>query len=320
MAKTPASLADWKMALEDEPEGSFPVFVIQGGGDGKGTGKTTTFGSLLDPSPEATETMAIFSFDEKVRSILRAQMIPTMGEANFRKRVRILNVRKKYRFNEDNWTKTAAEAHAAIIDDLRTIEQAGGVDLVVHDGLEILSEIEEMRMRFKFHFGPFDKISWEPWKHRTLGLRDILNQSQRSAKRSVVFTAYPKVVEEIKDGVVVGTREVPKWMDLIEKMTDVWLVADRHEKSTKSGIETRFTVFVRSSKLNAMFPTGHTYDVTNTTLGRVVGYDKLALLAGAKHGTIDPESPLAIAAAPAAPRAVAPVAGSAAATVEDPFA
>jgi hypothetical protein len=260
---------EWIPEVE-ESDSSFPIWTIDGE---KGTGKTGTYLDFPYPSGLA------FSFDYKVNRIL--QQRPERKE-----HWRVIDALAYYDVGESVITASGARTHDYLLQVLRTYDPdprvratipkerwREPVNMVVFDGIEMLSEVEEMRMRARHNLKPFEAFSQRGyWKTRRLGVRELIRAAQRACARpageprALTFVTYPKRIDIVKDGVLIETREPPNWYDMIEKETDLWLRCQRTEDPIKGA---KFFVTVMTSKFKS-FPEKR-YEVTGKSFTDVVG-------------------------------------------------
>lgn len=96
-------------------------------------------------------------------------------------------------------------------------------DWIFHDGLEILHQICEQKMRHENSLGATQGIA-NPniWKERAYNVRAIHHASLAAAKKGVIYTTYMEFKEElINDGQTVKGKKVPKWVDAVKYETDI---------------------------------------------------------------------------------------------------
>ena len=281
-----------------EDEVAIPVFTFDGG---KGVAKTATYipfpgrGAPVGVAhPDSSKV--VFSYDREVLRILNGMFPEWKPYVEVIDAVALRQISDAAMLHWDNETheyiKAALNRHLGPWQTEEPMTNPDGTPLrkadgtiatrvvnmpqlprphyVIHDGLDILSEIEEMRMRFHQKLKPFQGFAERSyWKQRRLGLRELLELSIRVATDGVIFVTYVEQKDIYKDGAVVETREVPKWLDLIEKRTDVWLRCLRFDDLPKK--KSVFQVVVKSSKLLG-FPQGQVFDVTgkvDPSTGRV---------------------------------------------------
>lgn len=133
-------------------------------------------------------------------------------------------------------------------------------DWILIDGLEKLSNVCEMTMRYERGYKPYQGISnLNDWKYRNDMMHELHQLCVKIAKKGVVYTTYSKVEEVIVDGQVVQRKEIPKWFGTVLEETDITLktiVGMDNESNTI------FKVKVENSKKDNVMQTGKIYLVT----------------------------------------------------------
>ena len=258
--------------VAEERDDSFPIWVIDGE---TGTGKTYTYVNF------PYESGLVFSFDGQVKRILN--QFPER-----KPHWRVIDALRYYDVGESVITHSAERTHDYIRQvlrcydtdpDVRSILRSNGVpasefhdpvEAVVFDGFQMLSEVEEMRMRGRNKLGPFEGFSNRGlWKSRRLGIRELVRAAERAALKAVIVTTYPQRVDVVKDGVLIETRSPPNWYDIIEKESGLWL---RNEKDTDvvKG-QDKFYVSVKKSRFRS-FLQGKRYAVPyGSTFTDIIG-------------------------------------------------
>jgi len=134
-------------------------------------------------------------------------------------------------------------------------------DWVIVDGLSILSEIGEMKMRYDCNLGEIEGTkNRNVWKLRKRTLRGIRYLLHKLAKKGVIWTTYTEKSKIIKDGEVVTEKDVPAWMDVIMWATDVVI---KTEMFKHKGGTPKFTAHCEASKSSKFIETGKYKDVTD---------------------------------------------------------
>jgi len=102
-------------------------------------------------------------------------------------------------------------------------------DWIVIDCTEVLHEICEMVMRYRNGLMPFQGIANRNlWKERKMYLRQIHNLATSIAKKGVIYTLYPGENDiKIVDGEIVDRTEIPKWIDIVMRETDIVIKIER---------------------------------------------------------------------------------------------
>lgn len=225
----------------------------------KGSGKTS--GAFMLPG-----TKFVLSFDRKS---LRAKN--TMRPED--KTIEVFDAVKYVSHLKNKVTESAAKNFEYVLFLLEECRKRGGVDWVVIDGLDILIEMCEMKMRYDNKLGPFQAFATLGlWKDRKLNIRAIHETAYSVASKGVVWTTYADKDEIVNNATLVRRTDVPKWMDIVMYDTDAVIKTVVEHKEGKA----RFRLEVISSKI-ARFKTGDIIDVT----------DKLSLDEGSPAGKLE---------------------------------
>ena len=145
-------------------------------------------------------------------------------------------------------------------------------DWILIDGLEKLQEICEQMMRVKNNFKPFQGVEWTYWKERKIYLRQIHSRIIRIAKRGVIYTTYVEVKElNRKDGKVVESKQIPKYIDMILQETDdtIRLSAEFNNQTQR----TQYFAMIEGSK--GTFSIGERQNVTGKGIEAFKDFAKL---------------------------------------------
>jgi hypothetical protein len=125
------------------------------------------------------------------------------------------------------------------------------------DGLEILIEMCEMKMRYDRKLQPFEAFSnLGYWKDRKMNIRAVNEACYSACAKGVVYTTYIDKDEIVNNATLVKKKDVPKWMDIIMYETDAVVKTQIDDTTGK------FMLYVISSKIRR-FKTGDVLDVTN---------------------------------------------------------
>ena len=130
-------------------------------------------------------------------------------------------------------------------------------DWIVIDGLEILTQMAEYKMRQMHKLAYNSGVPLQYWKDRKLLIRNIHNKAIAAAKRGVIYTTYVDKDEVIEESEFISKKDVPRWNDVILYVTDVVLRVD--SKIERDG--KKFILTVDNSKV-PLFKTGQTIDIT----------------------------------------------------------
>jgi ATP:corrinoid adenosyltransferase len=137
-------------------------------------------------------------------------------------------------------------------------------DWLVVDGMNVLEQnLAEAVMRFKYSLQISDgvkNLSW--WRDRSNYINFLFDICLKKAKKGVIYTLYPKIVEKkMTDGEVLEKEEFPHYAaDLMYKTLIVLRVDNKKVKG-----EQRYFVDVITSKL-ARIKTGDVIDYTGKNL------------------------------------------------------
>ena len=221
--------------------GSSYVFMIYGM---KGESKTTTAFSWPG-------THACLSFDYK-----STEIHDTMYKAD--DRIVVYDaVRYMDYSSPDNWLKSSVTNAKYLYELLDKVIRPNPPDWIVIDGLEEYTRMAEMIMRERNGLSMTQGVEWQFWKERRLYLKQIHVKCQSIARKGIIYTTYPGEKQTIKDGKLVETKDVPKWVDIVQEQTDVLIKVEA--RKTMDG--RRFFAIVESSKY-APIATGIEIDIT----------------------------------------------------------
>jgi len=230
---------------EDVPAPPKLIITIYGE---KGTGKTTTALSFR-------ERVAAFSFDDKT-TIIKANMYK--GDP----RIKVfVPVRYWDKSDKNKIPESAKRVWNMMLKTLDWLRDNWRPDWIVVDAVEVLEKLIEQVMRHDFNVGPYDGIAnRNVWKYRKDLFETFLNKAKEVAKYGVIFTTYPEYSEHISQGEIVNRKQVPKWADYLQLVTDIVLYTYVDDRTNE------FKVKVITSKIDEFLPSGKTYTVTGSNL------------------------------------------------------
>jgi len=197
----------------------------------KGEGKT--YGAFSIPG-----TISCISFDRK------SQRIAALPE--FSNRVTVYDGLRYYdKTDSDMWLETSTKSWKYITKILDRIEKSDKPDWVCIDGGEIVHVMFEMVMRDRNDLRPFQGIANKNlWKYRNMLISQLLSRCEEISKYGVLWTAYVKKDEIMKDGDYVVVQDIPKWIGAVLYETDSVVRMGRSD--SKNGV--RFFATVQTSK------------------------------------------------------------------------
>ena len=212
----------------------------------KGTGKTT-FICGFDGSK------GIVSYDRKTKRIKDRMFL---GD----KDLHIYDGAKFYRaIPKEKMPEAGARSFAYVVELLNRLPE---VDWVVHDGLELLIEMAEMKMRHDNGFTTFSGVDFQFWKDRKANLRLIHGLSLARAKKGIMYVTYADEDKLIEDGRLIRQTKAPKWVDIIMSETDNVV---RTEMRPGPNNELRFVALMQTIKVGP-WRNGQVVDVTGRTI------------------------------------------------------
>lgn len=227
---------------ETEDTTAKEVFCIFGG---KGDGKTSA--AFAFPGE-----IACLSYDRK-------SLQPKKFLYSNDSRIRVYDAIK---FLDDDPDKLLDSCYKTYLYNIFLLEQIAKQqpDWVVIDGLEIYSEIGEMVMRKRNGLKAFQGISnMNVWKDRKLLLKNLHLKAMAAARKGVIYTTYSREEQIVRDGVIMESKKVPKYVGIVMYETDYVLRAESEQ--TRDG--KRFFLVVASSKNNSRLKDGARFDITN---------------------------------------------------------
>jgi len=221
--------------------------VVTIAGD-KGTGKTTL---ALGQEGE----IYAFCFDHKTNSIKK-------GMYDNDKRIHVIDAVQFLIEKKGQYQDSAEKCFDYVMWCLSELERQGGCDWVVFDGLKILGQISEQKMRKEFKFEEFKAFGKEnagPWRRRNQMLRELHRTALRCSKKGVIYTCYFLINEITGIDGSVRTEKIPHYSDVILQETDIVLFA----KSDRIEGKKMFFLECDSSKRPEIVKTGNILPVTN---------------------------------------------------------
>lgn len=236
----------------EEKKKIFSVFGL------KNDGKT----AICYGIPEEGTKVMVLSFDNKSS---RPKDLPFIQAGNLT--IRVFNAIKHLdKATPDTYQATSEVTLMYVLQLIEQAKEKFTPDYIVVDATEVMSQIAEQVMRIRNNLRPYQGITnLNVWKERKQYLDDIHNQCTKCAAKGVIYTMYTEKDQLIdKDGVVIRSKDIPKWTGSIMMETDVTIKAD----TTFDGDKRIFYAYVES-KIPEEFPNGR-FDVTNRRFREVV--------------------------------------------------
>jgi hypothetical protein len=223
----------------------------------KGGGKTALCYGLADPG----DKIVVLSFDHQSKKPLDFAFVK-----NFKVKVKVLDAIKLLdKSSKEMYLHTSEVTLDYVHFLLQSAKEKDEPDWIVIDGTEIMSGIFEMVMRKRNNLMPYQGISnFNVWKERKQYLDDVHNKCLSIAKKGIIYTMYYDKHELVKDGTVVKSKEIPKWIGSVMTETEVLIKVETDFEEGKK----KFYAIVESSK-NVFIPEAK-YDVTNVQFSKVV--------------------------------------------------
>jgi len=132
-------------------------------------------------------------------------------------------------------------------------------DWIIVDGLEVFSQMAEMKMRFNEGLRPYEGTpNRNVWKLRRDYIANLHELAVATAKKGVIYTTYLDKDEIIVDGTLVTKKDVPRWVDVVMEQTDI--VIKTFMKQDQGVV--RFFASVETSKV-PFIKTGRVVDITD---------------------------------------------------------
>ena len=206
----------------------------------KGSGKTAT---AMELQYIHGGEMIIFSYDGKTQKIKHLRHRDN-------EHIHVFDVRHMFNHDPKQRVESGTKCVDMIMGKLQSLPD-NGVDWIVHDYIDTLSTLTEMKARKingKTARVPLSK--WDPaWRDRKAFFEDIHSTSMKKAKYGIVYTGYVVREEILADGIVIATgARKPKWSGIVEVEADVVMLMDVEETILKNGIEHHRYAFIDSSK------------------------------------------------------------------------
>ena len=222
----------------------------------KGSGKT----SLAFSFPG---THACISFDKKSTSIKE-----NLSEAD-KKRITIFSGIKHYNKSSPetwlissslSWKYLQGLVTSGILKEIKERP-----DWLVVDGGEVFEEMAEMVMRYNNQLQPFQGVTNRNiWKERRMYIDQFFNMCLDLSKKGIIWTSYVTQTTIYDAGSVIVSRDIPKWIDIVERQTDTVI---RNERDTDKNRQT-FYATVETSKWKAI-PCSPRTDITGTGISKL---------------------------------------------------
>ncbi len=236
----------------EEKKKIFSVFGL------KNDGKT----AICYGIPEEGSKIMVLSFDNKSS---RPKDLPFIQAGNLT--IKVFNAIKHLDKSTPDTYQATSEVTLMYV--LQLIDQAKdkfAPDYIVVDATEVMSQIAEQVMRIRNNLRPYQGITnLNVWKERKQYLDDIHMQCTKCAAKGVIYTMYTEKDQLIdKDGVVIRSKDIPKWTGSIMMETDVTIKAD----TMFDGDKREFFAYVES-KIPEEFPNGR-FEITNKRIRDVV--------------------------------------------------
>lgn len=206
-----------------------------------------------------------FSGKKYVISMDRKSMRVKEGVYNNNENIIVINGVKYLSHKKGDYLKSAVVTFDYLLFLLDEIKNKGDCDYLILDGMEIVIEICEMKMRCDNQIEYKGGIAnLGVWKDRKLNIRAIHDSAVNCAKAGVIYTTYIDKDEIIEEGTVIRKKDAPKWTDVL--MYEIDTVFKCEIIITKTG-SAQFMVKVWTSKIKD-YKTGDVYNVTDKTIGQ----------------------------------------------------
>jgi len=201
----------------------------------------------------------VLSFDRKSKRIKEYMY-------NNSNKIVIVDIIKFLTSQKDNYLESCVKTYECTEMAIEEIGNRGDADWIIFDGLEVLIEMSEMKMRFDNQLLPFQGIAnLSVWKDRKLNIRNIHEKAFQRVKKGIVYTTYTAKDEIVEEGQIIAKRNIPSYIDIIMYQVDV--VMESYIEFTKNK-EATYKVHIKTSKI-PIFKTGDVFDMTNKTINEV---------------------------------------------------
>jgi hypothetical protein len=160
-------------------------------------------------------TLAL-SFDNKTK-ITKSQWFPNDN-------IEVHDGKKYYSKDPLIRTKSGYMTYKYLLGLLKHEEQKDKPDWVVIDGFTEVAEIFEMAMRYTNGLKPTQGFANRNiWKDRGAFIQAFHDAALRCARVGLIYTTYSDKDEIIQDGEIIARADVPKYVDVVMRETDVVL-------------------------------------------------------------------------------------------------
>ena len=149
-------------------------------------------------------------------------------------------------------------AVASVEQMIRDIEESN-VDWIMIDNHQKFAELCEMAMREQKGKTAWGGVELNLWKLRRKIMFDVFEAMRNNARYGCIFTAYVKKDEIYKDGVLISSKDIPAYVDIVMEETDI--VARVITEEDKDG-KIFHRLHVESSKLDMIAETGETLNIS----------------------------------------------------------
>jgi len=214
------------------------------------------------------KTMQAFSFPGEIACLSFDQKSMRIKQNKYNKddRIHVFDMVKFMDYtDQSSVTQSSSKTYEYINAVLEHLEKTVKPDWIVIDGSDIFHTICEWTMRFRHGIEAFAGIqNLNLWKERRLLMRQIHNRCLQIANRGVIYTTYSVKDDLVVDGELVLKKDVPQWIDVIMYATDVVIHA------FTDPVSRTYRAKIITSKDDALFPSGRSYDVTDKKLWEVI--------------------------------------------------
>ena len=217
----------------------------------KGSGKTSLAFSF--PGEHVC-----FSFDKKSTTIKE-----NMSE-NDKKRIHVYDATRYLdKSSSESWLISSKQSWKYICNIFEKIPNRP--DWVVVDGGEVLETMLEMVMRYVNNLQPYQGIqNLNIWKERRRMADHFYRMCFNFSKKGVIWTSYVHIDPLYKDGQIVSSKEVPKWLETVMMETEFLIKTERETDKTRQ----TFYATVETSKWKVI-PCSPRTDITETGIKKL---------------------------------------------------